>query len=297
MINADLLNYIKQAQLSGKSIEVIKQELATGGWNAADVAEALQSLSVGVSAVTPAMAATAGGMGMKAIITILVLVVLAAGGYFAYSKYKQPSVEEVSINQEQTMNTPTPTPVAQNTESIPAPFTCKDIFTESDFVRITGKGAADYKVEEKTSAAANAGNSANLTCSYTKPDPSKSDPISFNLTVIWYPINNVAETDLEVSTDALVQSAKSMAAGFPDSEAKTQQMNIAKVAVPGVGAKAYTLQSGSMGGGWLFFLSSNKKYNVMFTYLDFANLGKANNGALTKEKLIGQTIDAHLSKY
>ncbi|MES2315229.1 MAG: hypothetical protein V4486_00645 [Patescibacteria group bacterium] len=65
-------------------------------------------------------------MNSKLIIFIIALLVIS-GGYFAYSKYYQPSVEKININQEQAMNnTPTPTPTYPATNKNPCD-TIKDL--------------------------------------------------------------------------------------------------------------------------------------------------------------------------
>ncbi len=82
MITPDLLNYLRQELRKGKSPDTVKQEMVANGWQGADVDEGLASIQNEAPVVT-----TSGYQPSKApmaIIGIILLVLLGAGGVLAY---------------------------------------------------------------------------------------------------------------------------------------------------------------------------------------------------------------------
>jgi hypothetical protein len=277
-MNPELQNYMRQAKLAGKSDEIITNELISGGWTPADVSEALGSQTAGVAGTSAVTVGTGGmGGGMMAIIAI-VLIILGAGGYFMYSKKTislsgQTSTTESVVVEPTLGNQPatpvvTPKPTTSNTTIKKAPFGCKDVFSDSDFLKIMKGSVADYPLTEEDKDGI-------LSCSY-KPLNDKLSLFDQKFKVLGFGIS--WDTGFQLSEKELFDGQKKMFSDTMKAHPEAKGGNLEVKLDFGYDAFDNGLQ--------IKVLSSNQKYQILETV-----------GKVEDFKAAAKIIDANLNKY
>jgi len=160
-MNQQLTDFLNQAKATGQTDEQIKNSLRAAGWQESDIRQAFPTTSPS----TPALASSpivSGGSWLsgKIIVAIIIaILIMGAGVYFAFIKpapknslvNHNPGNNLIAGNQTNGAGQQNQPATGQSNlvsdssrNYIPAPakpilpFYCKDLFTDSDFQRITG---------------------------------------------------------------------------------------------------------------------------------------------------------------
>jgi hypothetical protein len=282
-------DFIRAAREAGKSDALIRQELASSGWQEADITNALNSyvapvttgtapaVTTGVAASTPVVAT---GIMAKLFMALAAFVLIGGGiGVYEFMKHVPSQSDVDTLVQEAVKKEEGETPPPQKEKF---PFECSDLFTEQDFQKFA---YPDRPMVIDGNTEVDVLNVADCEFSQRSLNSNEMRVRMFTATI------NAAGLPGHPSVEEKYQELRQKPPGAMDNESDIKKAGD----ISGVGSKAYRNYSGS-----IIVVSSNKKY--LFTAWDIAGIELCPQ-TCTQEQIeqnlieAAKIVDTNISKF